>query len=79
MVTSPRLSFKGYNLGTALYRNKDTVKLITAAITGYNAFIISGAGFQWKAFLISIGVAFAGLLGKLLTDAVDYFFTEVQN
>lgn len=77
-MKSPRLSFKGYDIRTALFRNKDAVKLIGTAIVGYNAFIISGVGFNWQSFLISVGVAFASLAGKLLMDAIDYFFTEVD-
>jgi len=74
-MISPRLSFKGYKLSEALYRNKDLVKGLVVAITGYS-FII---GFDLTQFLVTIGVGLAGLIGKLLLDAVDYYFTEVDN
>ena len=36
MAKSPRLSFKGYNIKKALYRNKDAVKAILALLLGAN-------------------------------------------
>lgn len=74
MTTSPRFSFKGYQFSEALYRNKDSIKGILALLAGINTF----TGFNWKTFLLSLGVAFVGLGVKLLADAVDYYFSEVQ-
>ena len=74
MAASPRLSFKGYKFSQALYRNKDALKLVLVAVTGYS-FV---GGFDLKKFLVTIGVGIAGVIGKLLLDAFDYFFTEVQ-
>lgn len=78
MVKSPRLNLKGYDVRVALYRNKDAVKAIVTIITGYNSFITSTTGFNWKSFLMSIGIGIAALAGKLLADLVDFFFTEVE-
>ena len=77
MVKSARLSFKGYKIQEALYRNKDTCKLVLGAITGYSTYL-GATGFQWSAFGIAIGTAFATLAGKLLFDAMDFYFTEVE-
>lgn len=73
MTTSPRLSFKGYNIKTALYRNKDTIKTIVALFGTINI-----ATMDWKVFSITLigGVVTLGV--KLLMDAVDYYFTEVE-
>jgi hypothetical protein len=64
---------KGYSFIEALTRNKDLVKVLVAAVAGYNYF----TGFNWTTFLGSVGIAFAALAGKLLVDFVDYFFSEV--
>lgn len=74
---SARLSFKGYDLRVALYRNKDIVKLLAGAVSGYSAYI-GATGFQWKAFLIGIAAGAATLAGKLVMDAIDFYFTEVE-
>lgn len=73
-MKSARLSFKGYRFSEALYRNKDSVKAIVALLAGVNTFI----GFDWKTFGTTIGVAVLGLGVKLLMDAVDFYFTEVE-
>jgi hypothetical protein len=74
MATSPRLSFKGYHFPTALYRNIDSVKAILAIIAGANFF----SGFEYKTFLISLAAGGVALAVKLLADAVDYYFKEVE-
>jgi hypothetical protein len=74
MVKSPRLSFKGYKLSEALYRNKDLVKALIVLITGYGYF----TGFELSQFLIALSTGVLALTGKLLLDAADYFFTEVD-
>lgn len=74
MVKSARLSFKGYRFSEALFRNKDTVKAIIALLAGVNTII----GFDWKTFGLTILMAFIGLGVKLLTDAVDFYFSEVE-
>jgi hypothetical protein len=74
MALSPRLSFKGYSFGTALYRNKDTLK----AIVGLLSAIQVATGFDWKTLGVSLGTALIGLVVKLLADAVDYYFSEVE-
>lgn len=74
MATSPRLSFKGYSFLEALNRNKDLLKGVIVLITGYSYF----TGFNLKTFLLSLGAAVAVLIGKLILDAFDFFFSEVQ-
>jgi len=70
---SPRLSFKGYRFGEALYRNKDSVKGLVAILGGVNVAL----GFDPKALGLSLSVAVVGLGIKLLSDAVDFYFSSV--
>jgi hypothetical protein len=77
MAKSIKGSFQGYNLNTALYRNKDAIKYIATIITGYSAYSTM-TGFGWKSFLIAIGAGVGTLAGKLLMDAFDFYFTEVE-
>lgn len=74
MVNSPRLSFKGYSFPKALYRNKDIVKALLLFIVGYGYF----QGFVLSAFLSGLGMSTAALAGKLVLDAFDYYFSEVE-
>ena len=67
---SPAMSFKGFNLMTLLYRNKEAIKLLIAFLIGYNYF----AGFSLSSFLFGIG----GLLGKMAIDTIDFYFTDVK-
>lgn len=78
MAMSPRLSFKGYSLGEALYRNVDAIKGVLAIIGGINVASVFAAGFEWRTVMISLGAAVAALLVKLLGDAVDFYFKEVE-
>jgi hypothetical protein len=68
------MSFKGYRLSTALYRNKDAIKGIVALLGG----VQFALGFDWKALLLTLAGGVATLAVKLLMDATDYFFTEVE-
>lgn len=74
MAKSPRLSFKGYSFGEALYRNKDAIKGIIAIIGGVNFAV----GFEWKTLGISMVGGFGALAVKLVADAVDFYFGEVE-
>jgi hypothetical protein len=74
MTKSPRLSFKGYNISEALYRNLDSIKGVLALVTGVNFF----AGFDYKTFLLTVGAASVALLFKLVEDAVHFYFAEVD-
>lgn len=74
MAISPRLSFKGYRLSTALARNKEYFKALILLITGYNYM----TGFDFLTFCYSIMGAVIVLVGKLLMDAYDFYFTEVD-
>ena len=73
-MESPRLSFKGYRFTEALYRNKDTVKLVLVAVTGYSYLV----GFDWMPFTQSVAAGFIALAGKLVMDAFDYYFSKVE-
>ena len=68
--TSPRWSWKGYDLGVLLQRNKDTIKVLSMFIFGYSYF----EGFQFKVFLIGL----LAIAGKMAVDSIDFFLTEVK-
>jgi hypothetical protein len=74
MAKSPRLSFKGYRFSEALYRNKDAIKAIVAILGG----ISFATQMDWKIISISLATASTALVVKLLADAVDFYFTEVD-
>jgi len=67
-------SFKGYSFTEALARNKDSVKAIVAIITGANFFV----GFDLRVFLLSLAAGGIALAMKLLQDAVDFYFGEIE-
>lgn len=67
-------SFQGYSFKEALVRNKDAVKAVIAVITGANYLI----GFDWRTFAISLGGGLIALGVKLLADAVDFYFGEIE-
>lgn len=73
MTTSFRYSFKGYDIFTAIYNNKDLVKAILA-IFGTINFI----SMDWRVFLTTLGVSVGALAVKLVIDALDFYFTEVE-
>jgi hypothetical protein len=77
MAVSPRLSFKGYRIGQALYRNKDFIKSIIAILGTVNI-AMGVSGIDWAVIAWSLGGAVLTLCIKLLSDAVDYYFSEVQ-
>jgi hypothetical protein len=76
MVTtiSPRLSWRGYNLGIAIAKNKDSLKSVIAIIGGANIML----GFDWKTLGITVLGGIIALVVKLVGDAVDYYFTDVE-
>jgi large-conductance mechanosensitive channel len=74
MALSPRLSFKGYNFGAALHRNKDLVKNLILVVTGYTYF----TGFDFTQFSYAVVGSMVVLAGKLIQDLVDFYFTEVE-
>jgi len=73
-MKSPRLSFKGYRFTEALYRNKDSVKGLVAILAGINVV----TGFDYKTMLITLAGGAVGLAVKLVSDLVDFYFTEVD-
>lgn len=78
MAKSKIRTFEGYSFSVAMYRNKDNIKGLVTIITGWNAFLISNTGFDWKAFGLSIAIGVVTLCGKLLSDAVDFYFSEPE-
>jgi hypothetical protein len=74
MVLSPRLSFKGYSIREALFRNKEYIKAILVVISGFNFY----TGFDWKKALFSILAGIATLGVKMIIDAIDFYFTEIE-
>lgn len=77
-VKTSRYSFEGYNFGEALFRNKDSIKVIITILSGINFASALGGSYDWKTLAISLGAA-VGMLGvKLLSDAIDYYFKEVK-
>lgn len=74
MTTSPRLSFKGYRITEALYRNKDLIKGLLVLITGYSYL----SNFDLRQFLLAVAGSGIILIGKLVLDAFDFFFSEVE-
>lgn len=77
MAKSARMSFKGYRIQEALVRNKDVAKNVLMIVIGYSTYL-GATGFQWKAFFIALGAAAATLAGKLVTDAFDFWMSEVE-
>ncbi len=75
---SPRLSFKGYKFSEALFRNKDSIKAIVSLLGGINFIAAFSSGFDWITLLITLGAGVVGLGVKLLSDAVDFYFGEVD-
>ena len=73
-MRSARLTFSGYNFKEALFRNKDSIKAIIAILMGINVAV----GVDWKIVLISLGAGVASLAVKLIADAVDFYFSDVE-
>lgn len=77
MVISPRYSFEGYKVTEAIYRNKDLLKNVVAILGAYTTY--QGAtGFNWKSFLIAVGGALLVFGFRIIQDALDFYFTEVE-
>lgn len=72
-MLSPRKSFKGYRFNEALYRNKDAIKYTLSAIAGVNL-----VTFDLNIFLLTTAGALIALAAKLIQDAIDYYYTEVE-
>lgn len=73
-MKSYRYSFKGYDILKAIYKNKDLVKTILALFGTINL-----VSMDWKVFFLSLGLSVGTLAVRLIIDALDYFFTEVDN
>ncbi len=72
-MISYRYSFKGYDVLTALYNNKDLIKTILGIFGTINLLSV-----DWVVFFTTLGVSVGTLAIKLIIDALDYFFTEVE-
>jgi len=72
MRTSPKFSFKGYDLNIALYNNRETIKTITALFGTINILTTN-----WKIFGVTLVSALIALAVKVGIDAVDYYFSDV--
>lgn len=73
MAMSYRYSFKGYDIFTAIYNNKDLVKAILGLFGTINLLSM-----DWTVFFGTLGISLGTLALKLGIDALDYFFTEVE-
>ena len=76
-MKSARLSFKGYRFSEALYRNKDSLKGVLTVLVGYSTYL-TATTFDYKAFLLALGVSAGAFVGKLIFDAFDFYFSEVE-
>lgn len=77
-TTSPRLSFKGYSFKKALYRNINEIKTIVTLLGTWTTYVSTTTGFDWKAFVAAVGIATSALVIKLFSDAVDFYFKDVE-
>lgn len=74
MSISPRGNFKGYDLKVALLKNKDSVKAVLTIIVGASVIV----GVDWKQFLMLLAGSIIALGSKIVWDAFDYWFSEVE-
>lgn len=74
MILSPRKSFKGYSFKEALVRNKQWVKGIVLTISGIDFY----TGFSWKKTLALLGAGIATLIIKMIIDAIDFWYSEIE-
>lgn len=72
-MKSFRYSFKGYDIFTAIYNNKDLIKTIVGIFGTINLLSM-----DWPVFFTTLGISVGTLLVKLGIDALDYYFTEVE-
>lgn len=72
-MISFRYSFKGYDIFTAIYNNKDLIKTIVGIFGTINLLSM-----DWPVFFTTLGISVGTLLVKLGIDALDYYFTEVE-
>lgn len=77
-MKSPRMSFKGYKFSEALYRNIDTVKALLTIVSGINFFVAFNGSYDWHTLLVSLAATGGALAVKLLVDAINYYFAEVE-
>jgi len=72
-MKSYRYSFKGYDIFTAIYNNKDLIKAILGLFGTINLLSM-----DWAVFFTSLGILVGTLGVKLIIDALDFYFTEVE-
>lgn len=71
---SPAGSFQGWQFYVWLKRNKENIKLLAAALGGALMYTLSPYPF----FTTATVSAITGATGKLVLDAVDFYFTDVK-
>lgn len=69
MASNNRFSLKDWNFKTWAIKNKDSLKLILAGVSGIVTAIISGLSPTWSAVLGGTVAA----VSKLLVDTLDYW------
>jgi len=74
---SKKGSWDGYDIMTALVRNKDSLKVILSVLSTYSAYA-TVTGVDWREFLIVFGFAVGTLAFKLLLDAIEFRQTNVK-
>jgi hypothetical protein len=72
------MSFKGYKFSEALYRNIDNLKALLMVVGGLNFAIMFNGGYDWRTLLVSLAATGGALAVKLLVDAINYYFSEVE-
>jgi hypothetical protein len=72
-TVSKRFSLKGYNLGTWVHKNKDSLKTILSLLLG---FLGTGLGGSSVLLITLFGTATA-VGTRLVLDLFDYFVSEV--
>lgn len=70
--TQNRFSLKGWNFGTWLVKNKDSLKLIVSGASGLATAFVSGLNPTWSAFAGTVVAAGS----KMLLDTIDYWQSE---
>ena len=68
--TSPRFSFKGFNIIKFLKGNKEFIKVLISLGLGVSGYLVTGG---------YIEAGLSSILSKFALDILDYFTSEVDN
>ena len=74
---SPKYSMKGWDISTAFSKNLKEIKALFALLTSLSV-LNTFQGFNWRLFLIQFVLAVLALAVKIGSDAVHYYFKEVD-